>query len=50
MKRSLSQAVLLALALTFTAATASAQTAAPAKPRGMQDILDASRPADWRAL
>ena len=49
MKRSLSRAVLLALALSLSAA-AGAQTAAPAKARGMQDILDASRPADWRAL
>ena len=37
----------LALALSTTAA---AEPAAPAKPKSMQELLDTSKPSDWRAL
>lgn len=42
----------LAIALAFAATVSSAQenAAAPAKPKTMQDILEASQPADWRPL
>lgn len=40
----------LAIALAFAATVSSAQenAAAPAKPKTMQDILEASQPSDWR--
>ncbi|MGH8080819.1 MAG: peptidylprolyl isomerase [Lysobacter sp.] len=48
---SIHRSVLLAAALSAAiAAPLHAQTAAPAKGRTMQQILDASQPADWRAL
>lgn len=42
----------LAIALAFTSTFLSAQdnTAAPAKQKTMQDVLDASQPSDWRTL
>lgn len=49
----LSSALLLALFVGPVAATANSQPAEPeaaAKPRSMQEILDASKPADWRTL
>ena len=44
LRRTLLCALLAALPL----AQAAAEDAAPAKPRSMQEILDASRPSDWR--
>jgi peptidylprolyl isomerase len=40
----------LSLALAGAASHAGAQPAAPAKPRSMQEIIDAAAPADWRAI
>ena len=48
----LSSALLLVLLAGSVAATANSQPAEPtaAKPRSMQEILDASKPTDWRQL
>lgn len=40
----------IALACTSTVLNAQDNTAAPAKLKTMQDVLDASQPADWRTL
>lgn len=40
----------LPLALALAATAAAAQAPAPAKPRSLQELLDASSPADWRPL
>lgn len=40
----------VALMLALFAAQANGQAPAPAKARSMQEILDASKPSDWRAL
>lgn len=48
-----SSRAVLALSLAFACAAASAAspaTTSPAKPRTMQEIVDASAPADWRRL
>jgi peptidylprolyl isomerase len=39
-----------ALMLAFCVTHACAQASAPAKARSMQEILDASKPSDWRTL
>jgi len=46
----LSSALLLALLGALTAAEGQAAEPPAAKPRGMQEILDASKPGDWRRL
>ena len=43
-------AVAVALAAAVALSPAAAQTAAPAKPRTMQEVLEASQPSDWREL
>lgn len=43
-------AVLLSSLIAVALAPVAAQPAAPAKPRTMQEVLDASQPSDWRAL
>jgi peptidylprolyl isomerase len=43
-------AVLLSSLVAAAVAPVLAQTAAPAKPRTMQQVLDASQPSDWREL
>ena len=43
-------AVAVALGAAVALSPAAAQTAAPAKPRTMQEVLEASQPSDWREL
>jgi peptidylprolyl isomerase len=40
----------LVAALLFAIPASAAEPAAPAKPKSMQELLDASSPADWRTL
>ena len=48
-KRSWPSALLCAALLAvLSSAYAAGEDATPAKPRSMQEILDASRPSDWR--
>ncbi len=46
----LSLALAIAIALNSLALQAQDQAAAPAKPKTMQEILDATQPGDWRPL
>lgn len=49
-KIKLSLALAIAIALNSLALQAQDQAAAPAKPKTMQEILDATQPGDWRPL
>jgi peptidylprolyl isomerase len=46
----LSACLLLACAPCASAATSNATSKASAKPQSMQELLDASKPSDWRTL